>query len=78
MFVNKKRKKRKAKEKSRKMLVYSKNVLSKMTFDVMLFKKELTKACQNLLEEEIEELMNWVSEKFGPQYVLNPIPLRNK
>jgi len=67
---------KKAKEKSRKMLAYSKNVLSKMSFDVMLFKKELTKACKNLLEEEIEELMNWVMEKFGPQYVLKPIPVK--
>ena len=67
---------KKAKEKSRKMLAYSKNVLSKMSFDVMLFKKELTKACQNLLEDEIEELMSWVMEKFGPQYVLQPIPVR--
>ncbi len=69
---------KKAKEKSRKTLAYSKNVLSKMSFDVMLFKKELTKACQNLLEDEIEELMSWVMEKFGPQYVLKPIPVRSK
>ena len=68
---------KKAKEKSRKMLEYSKKVLSKVSFDVMLFKKELFKACQNLLEEEIEELMNWVMEKFGPQYVLKPIPVKN-
>ncbi|MBL4594692.1 MAG: hypothetical protein JKX68_12885 [Flavobacteriales bacterium] len=67
---------KKAKEKSRKMLAYSKNVLSKMSFDVMLFKKELTKACKNLLEEEIDELMSWVMEKFGPQYVLQPIPVK--
>jgi len=67
---------KKAEEKSRKMLAYSKNVLSKMSFDVMLFKKELTKACKNLLEDEIDELMNWVMEKFGPQYVLQPIPVK--
>lgn len=64
---------KKAQEKSRKMLAYSKNVLNKMSFDITLFKKELSKAYQNLLEEEIEELMNWVMEKFGPQYVLQPI-----
>jgi hypothetical protein len=67
---------KKAQEKSRKMLAYSKNVLSKMSFDVMLFKKELTKACKNLLEEEVEELMSWVMEKFGPQYVLKPIYIK--
>lgn len=69
---------KKAKEKSQKMLAYSKNVLSKMSFDVILFKKELTKACQNLLEEEIEELMKWVMEKFGSQYVLQPILIKEK
>lgn len=63
---------KKTKEKSRKMLAYSKNVLSKMSFDVCLFKKELSKAYQNLLEEEIEELRMWVKEQFGPQYVLKP------
>lgn len=67
---------KKAQEKSRKMLAYSKNVLNKMSFDVALFKKELSKAYQNLLEEEIEELMSWVMEKFGPQYVLQPIPVK--
>lgn len=67
---------KKAKEKSRKMLTYSKEVLNKMSFDITLFKKELSKAYQNLLEEEIEELMNWVMEKFGPQYVLKPILIK--
>lgn len=67
---------KKGQEKSRKMLAYSKNVLNKMSFDIVLFKKELSKAYQNLLEEEIEELMNWVMEKFGPQYVLQPIPFK--
>jgi len=64
---------KKTKEKSQKMLVYSKKVLSKMSFDILLFKKELSKAYQNLLEEEIEELLIWVNETFGPQYVLKPI-----
>ena len=69
---------KKGKDKSIKMLAYSKSVLSKMSFDVSLFKKELSKAYQNLLEEEVEELMKWVMEKFGPQYVLKPIPVRSK
>ena len=67
---------KKTKEKSQKMLAYSKNVLSKMSFDVLLFKKELSKAYQNLLEEEIVELGNWVNETFGPQYVLKPILIK--
>ena len=66
---------KKAKEKSKKMLAYSKNVLNKMSFDVLLFKKELTKACNNLLAEEVDELMKWVLENFGAQYVLKPIPV---
>ncbi|MDF1671902.1 MAG: hypothetical protein P1U41_00215 [Vicingaceae bacterium] len=63
--------------KSKKMLEYSKKVLRKVSFDVSLFKKELSKAYQNLLEEEIEELMNWVSKNFGAQYVLQPIYIKN-
>jgi hypothetical protein len=66
---------KKAKEKSKKMLAYSQNVLNKMSFDVLLFKKELTKACKNLLAEEVDELMKWVLENFGAQYVLKPIPV---
>lgn len=60
------------------MLAYSKSVLSKVSFDVKLFKKELSKAYKNLLEDEIDELMKWVMEKFGPKYVLKPIPIENK
>lgn len=63
--------------KSKKMLEYSKKVLKKVSFDVSLFKKELSKAYQNLLEEEIEELMNWVSKNFGAQYELQPIYVKN-
>jgi succinate dehydrogenase flavin-adding protein (antitoxin of CptAB toxin-antitoxin module) len=61
------------KGKSRRMLEYSKRVLSKVSFDINLFKKELSKAYQNLLEEEIEELIRWVTNNFGTQYVLQPI-----
>ena len=59
--------------KSKKMLEYSKKVLRKVSFDVSLFKKELSKAYQYLLEEEVEELINWVTKNFGKQYVLEPI-----
>jgi len=65
------------KSKSKKMLEYSKKVLRKVSFDVSLFKKELSKAYQNLLEEEIEELINWVTKNFGAQYVLQPIYVKN-
>jgi hypothetical protein len=69
---------KKTKEKSLKMLAYSKKVLSKMTFDVLLFNKELSKAYQNLLEEEVDELRCWVNETFGPQYTLQLVVIKNK
>ncbi len=69
---------KKAKEKSKEMLAYNKNVLNKMSFDVLLFKKELTKACKNLLAEEVDELMKGGKENFGQQYVLKQIPVKNK
>jgi hypothetical protein len=67
----------KSKGKSRKMLEYSKKVLKKVSFDIKLFKKELSKAYENLLEEEIEELRQWVIKNFGPQYCLQPIVIEN-
>jgi len=56
-----------------KMLKYSKTILNKVSFDVMLFKKELAKAYQYLLEEEVEELRSWVLQNFGHNYCLQPI-----
>jgi hypothetical protein len=64
---------KKTKERSQKMLAYSKNVLSKMTFDVLLFKKELSKAYLHLLEEDVDELRSWVNVTFGPKYELKPL-----
>ncbi len=58
---------------SKKTLEYTKSLLKKVSFDVKLFRKELAKAYQNLLEEEIEELREWVITNFGVQYYLNPI-----
>jgi hypothetical protein len=69
--------KKNSKGKSRKMLEYSKKVLRKVSFDISLFKKELSKAYENLLEEEIEELRQWVIKNFGPQYCLKPILVEN-
>ena len=62
---------------SKKTLEYSKKILSKVSFDMKLFKKELAKAYRNLLEEEIEELVNWVKVNFGEQYCLQPIYIKN-
>jgi len=69
--------KKKSKGKSKKMLAYSKEVLRKVSFDVSLFKKELSKAFQYLLEEEIEDLRQWVINNFGSQYCLQPVLARN-
>ncbi|MCB9360059.1 MAG: hypothetical protein H6587_00865 [Flavobacteriales bacterium] len=58
---------------AKNMLEYSKELLRKVSFDVKLFKKELAKAYQHLMEEEVEELKKWVITNFGTQYYLNPI-----
>lgn len=44
------------------MLEYSKTVLKKVSFDVKLFCKELKKALQILLPEEVEELRLWLQQ----------------
>ncbi len=55
------------------MLEYAKIVLNKVSFDVKLFKKELLKAYQYLIEDDVEELMQWVINNYGKQYCLKPI-----
>ena len=45
------------------MLEYSKLILSKMTFDKKLFKKELRKAFRYLNREECRLLIDWVRSK---------------
>lgn len=67
---------KKTKQKSKEMLAYSKSILNKMSFDAVLFRKELAKACKNLLAEEVDELMRWTLENFGTQYILKPIPVK--
>jgi len=57
-------------------LEYSKEILSKVSFDVKLFRKELAKAYQYLMEHEVEELINWVRVNFGEQYCLKPIYIK--
>jgi hypothetical protein len=62
---------------AKNMLEYSKELLCKVSFDVKLFKKELAKAYQYLLEDEVEELKKWVVANFGTQYCLTPIYVAN-
>ncbi|GLB51619.1 hypothetical protein NBRC110019_06580 [Neptunitalea chrysea] len=45
---------------ARAMLEYTKTILSKVSFDAVLFKKELEKAVKRLLPYEIEELRLWL------------------
>ena len=47
---------------ARAMFDYTKAVLSKVSFDVSLFCKELQKAMDRLLPYEIEELKIWIDE----------------
>jgi len=42
------------------MLEYTKTVLSKVSFDTKLFCKEVKKALDRLMPEEIEELKDWL------------------
>ncbi|GET45052.1 hypothetical protein [Capnocytophaga felis] len=44
----------------RPMIEYTKMILSKVSFDPGLFRKELTKATDRLLPYEVEELKVWL------------------
>lgn len=52
----------------RSMLNYAKTVLSKVSFDALLFEKELRKAIKNLIAEEVNELKQWCYTRFGNQH----------
>ncbi len=57
------------------MLAYVKIILEKVSFDKILFEKELKKGMNLLLPEEVKELKGWCYDKFGSMYrtVLNKI-----
>jgi hypothetical protein len=50
------------------MLNYVKTVLTKVSFDALLFEKELKKAIKVLIADEIKELRNWCYTIFGDEY----------
>lgn len=56
---------------ARAMFDYTKAVLSKVSFDVNLFCKELEKALKRLLPHEIEELSIWVNQLIAENPQLN-------
>ena len=50
------------------MFEYIKMILQKVSFDQLLFEKELTKALKILLPSEIKELKIWCYHQFGKIY----------
>lgn len=50
------------------MLNYVKTVLSKVSFDALLFEKELLKAMKILIAEEVNELKRWCYASFGNEH----------
>ena len=50
------------------MLKYTKEILTKVSFDAQLFEKELKKALKVLIPNEINELKEWCYERFGKLY----------
>jgi len=47
------------------MLNYVKTVLTKVSFDALLFEKELKKAIRLLIADEVYDLKNWCYTRFG-------------
>lgn len=50
------------------MLKYTKEILTKVSFDAQLFEKELKKAIKLLIPKEINELKKWCDDMFGKLY----------
>lgn len=62
------------------MLEYVKTILLKVSFDKMLFEKELRKAFKVLQRAELKELRVWCYEQFAGMYllILNSVFLKTK
>jgi hypothetical protein len=56
-------------------LDYSKQILEKVSFDALLFTKELNKAINILTDEEIVGLEKWVYETFSLNLSLEAVKL---
>jgi hypothetical protein len=50
------------------MLNYVKTVLSKVSFDALLFEKELRKEIKVLIADEVNDLRNWCYARFGNEH----------
>lgn len=51
----------------RTMLIYTKTILRKVSFDIRLFQKELRKALSILSDKDVEVLKRWVLRNFYQQ-----------
>lgn len=51
------------------MLEYVKTILLKVSFDKMLFEKELRKALKVLVQEELQQLRQWCYSTFSGIYL---------
>ena len=56
-------------------LEYSKQILQKVSFDALLFTKELNKAINILSDKEILSLEKWVYETFSLNLTLKAVKL---
>ena len=54
------------------MLEYTKTVLQKVSFDARLFRRELEKAINRLLPNELEELKQWLLQFVTDKPELKP------
>ena len=50
------------------MLEFKKEILTKVSFDLVLFEKELRKAVKWVSPTEVKELRSWCYRKFGQRY----------
>jgi len=57
------------------MLEYAKTILVKVSFDKLLFEKELRKALRQLVPEELLNFKAWCYEQFAKSYrrILNRV-----
>jgi hypothetical protein len=51
-----------------KMLSYVKQILTRVSFDALLFEKELRKAIKLLIAEEVLELQRWCYANYRGEY----------
>jgi hypothetical protein len=50
------------------MLEYAKTILKKVSFDRRLFEKELIKALNLIVPNDLKEFKNWCYDQFGHMY----------